>query len=95
MITYLLATNHAEGGFEAVVFMSFGFTVDDWRTLADALLVHAEIQPVSVAVYSGYGIRCQIDGLVCCPDGRTPSIRVLWIIDTDADTARLVTAYPL
>lgn len=39
--TYLLNAGHEEGGAKANFFMHFGFSLDDWQTLADALLAHA------------------------------------------------------
>lgn len=38
---YLLAFNHEDGRGKARFFMHFGFTVEHWEILAEALLAHA------------------------------------------------------
>jgi len=92
---YLLAFDHPEGGGKADFFTRFGFSTDEWQVLADALIAHARGNPVSSTSESKYGTKYRIDGQIRCPDGRSPSIRVVWIIDTGADAPRLVTAHPL
>ena len=95
IIDYLLAFDHPEGGSKAEFFTRFGFTADTWQVLADALIAHARTHPVCSTSESKHGTKYRIDGQVSCPDGRSPSIRAVWIIDTGAEAPRLVTAYPL
>jgi hypothetical protein len=95
MSDYLLAFDHPEGASKAAFFSRFGFTADDWQILAEALIFHAATHQVSFISESKFGTKFQIDGQVFCPDGRSPFIRAIWIIDADNDTPRLVTAYPL
>ncbi|HEY5893971.1 MAG TPA: hypothetical protein VIT91_12140 [Chthoniobacterales bacterium] len=92
---YLLAFDHPEGSGKAEFFTRFGFTADDWEVLACALIEHARTHPISSTSESKYGIKYRIDGPIRCPDGRSPSIRAVWVIDTGADAPRLVTAHPL
>jgi hypothetical protein len=92
---YLLAFDHPEGAGKAEFFTSFGFSVAQWQVLADALLAHARTHPVSSSSRSEYGTKYRIDGPISCPDGRTLTIRAVWIIDEGADSPRLVTAHPL
>jgi hypothetical protein len=92
---YLLAFDHPEGGGKAEFFTRFGFTADDWEALATALLAHARAHPVSSMAQSIYGTKYRIDGPLLCPGGRSPSIRVVWIVDKGADAPRLVSAHPL
>lgn len=92
---YLLAIDHPEGSSKAEFFARFGFTIADWQVLAEALIAHARRNPISEMSESPYGTKYQLDGSIACPDGRTPSIRVVWIIDTGTEIPRLVTAYPL
>ena len=92
---YLLAFDHPEGASKAEFFSSFGFTAGDWQDLAYALVEHARAHPVSSMMKSSYGTKYGIDGPIHCPDGRTPSIRAVWIIDAGGQNPRLVTAHPL
>jgi hypothetical protein len=92
---YLLAADHPEGASKAEFFSHFGFTLTSWETLASALAAHALAHPVSSLTQSKHGTKYRIDGPLICPDGRAPLIRTVWIIDTGADSPRLVTAHPL
>ena len=92
---YLLAFDHPEGTGKAEFFTRFGFITDDWQILARALVEHAKTYPVASTSESPYGTKYRIEGPILCPDGRSPSIRAVWIIDIGADAPRLVTAYPL
>ena len=92
---YLLAFDHPEGAAKAEFFASFGFTAAEWELLAEALLAHARTHDVSSSTRSQYGTKYRVDGAISCPDGRTPTIRSVWIIDDGNESPRLVTAHPL
>jgi hypothetical protein len=92
---YLLAFDHPEGAGKAAFFTQFGFAAANWEILAQALKVHAGTHPVSSTSATKYGTKCRVDGAVNCPDGRSPFIRTVWIIDAGTDVPRLVTAHPL
>ncbi len=92
---YLLAAEHPEGAGKAGFFARFGFTLDEWERLADALVAHAREHPVSSVSVSPYGTKYLVDGPLRCPDDRLPTIRAVWIVDRGATAPRLVTAYPL
>jgi hypothetical protein len=92
---YLLAHDHPEGASKADFFTRFGFAAADWSLLAQALLAHAAANPVSAVINSPYGTKYRVDGPIACPDGRSPVIRVVWIIDGGANAPRLVTAHPI
>jgi hypothetical protein len=63
--------------------------------LAEALLAHARTHPVASMSENQYETKYRIEGPVVCSEGRSPSIRTVWIIDSGADKPRLVTAHPL
>ena len=94
IVDYLLAPEHPEGAGKAEFFAHFGFTVGAWQVLAEALLAHARTHPVASMSETQYGTKYRIEGPIVCPDGRAPSIRTVWIIDSGADEPRLVTAHP-
>jgi hypothetical protein len=95
IVDYLLAFDHPEGASKAEFFGRFGFTVEKWQVLANALLIHARTNTVSSVSSSEFGTKYRIDGPILCRDGRAPSIRAVWIIDEGSNFPRLVTAYPL
>ena len=92
---YLLSLNHEDGRSKARFFMSFGFAVEQWQTLAEALLAHAAAHEVAKIEPSPFGLRYVIEGIISTPDGRTPQIRTVWFIENGEERARFVTAYPL
>ena len=92
---YLLSESHPDGWGKARFFMSFGFTPRQWRVFAEALRRHGEMCPVAAWGESEYGKRYVVDGPLKTPDGRSPNIRTVWIIETGETIPRLVTAHPL
>lgn len=93
LTAYLLSEEHS-GGKEAF-FASFGFTVADWESLRDALLQHAAACEVTSTSATPHGVKYIIEGEMPAPDGRSPQVRTVWIVDAGQDVPRLVTAYPL
>ena len=92
---YLMSSSHSDGRGKAAFFARFGFKVDSWQTLAEALLRHAETHEVTKMEASPpFGIRYVIEGNLETPDGRAPLVRVVWFIGVDEEIPRLVTAYP-
>ncbi|MFZ5557564.1 MAG: DUF6883 domain-containing protein [Pseudomonadota bacterium] len=91
---YLLSTSHPDGRGKAVFFMGFGFKVEKWEILAEALRAVGISNPVVGVVESPYGKRYTVDGQLQAPDGRTPMVRTVWIVEQGRGP-RLVTAYPL
>ena len=98
---YLLSSEHPDGRSKADFFGRFGFRREQWQAFADALRRHGATHTVTKAVQSRYGMRYSIDGELETPDGRTPRIRSVWIIEIqDTETTaeavpRLITAHPL
>ncbi len=92
---YLLSLAHRDGRSKAMFFAHFGFTSKDWRDLADALIRHAKEHEIAKAEATPFGVRYVIEGALTAPDGRTPSVRVVWFISNESSEPYLVTAYPL
>lgn len=92
---YLLSLAHRDGRSKAMFFTRFGFSSKDWEALANALIRHAEEHEIAKAEATPFGVRYVIEGALTAPDGRTPSVRVVWFISTDDTEPYLVTAYPL
>lgn len=92
---YLLNPAHPAGGSKAGFFLRFGFTLANWRQLAEALLRLARENKVAETEQTHYGRRYVVDGRVIAPDGTSLNIRTAWFIDAAGDAQRFVTAYPL
>ncbi len=95
VVRYLLSALHPDGRSKATFFASFGFRLQRWDALAQALRDHGNNGEVAVATRSDYGARYTVDGIIETPDGRDPRVRTVWIVDREGDAPRLVTAYPL
>jgi hypothetical protein len=63
--------------------------------LADALIAHAAAYQVAQTLTTPEGIHYTIEGRLSPPDGRNPMIRSVWAIETNSNTLRFITAYPL
>jgi hypothetical protein len=92
---YLLSLSHPDGRGKAAFFMLFGFRIEQWEVLAEALRLLGCSNPVTGVVASAHGTRYTVDGPLRSPDGRAPMVRTIWIAESDIPGPRLITAYPL
>jgi len=92
---YLLNPAHPAGGSKAVFFLRFGFSVPQWKLLAQALLQHGIGNEVVEAAENRYGTRYVVDGFLTAPDGTCLNIRSAWFIEHGMEQPRFVTAHPL
>ncbi|WP_129676038.1 DUF6883 domain-containing protein [Candidatus Chloroploca sp. Khr17] len=95
MTAYLLALTHRDGRSKAIFFLRFGFTLDNWPTLATALKRHAADHDVVASETTVFGTNYVVEGALPAPDGRAPMVRVVWFIATGEHVPVLATAYPL
>ncbi|MCU0922609.1 MAG: hypothetical protein MUF08_10840 [Burkholderiaceae bacterium] len=91
---YLLHPVNGRG--KAAFFQVFGFSLERWEELRDALLEHATAWPVAEVAVSPYGSRYLVRGGLRTPSGREPWPLVcsVWQADNGDVGARLITAYP-
>lgn len=92
---YLLNVAHRYGASKAVFFQEFGFRLDEWEQLADALREHGQAYEVTKTKVTPFGPRYEIDGELNTPDGQSPRIRTVWQLDHGQTAPRLITAHPL
>ena len=92
---YLLNNEHPKGQGKAKFFIRFGFSMAQWKQLADALLTHAQMYDIIKTERTPFGTRYVIEGELQTPIDRKPQVRVVWFIENDRTQPRLVTAYPL
>lgn len=90
---YLLSESRTEG--KAAFFVKFGFAAANWELLREALLLHASMNDVASIIRSPHGVKYVVEGALQTPDGRSPEVRAVWIIENGVVAPRLVTAYPL
>jgi hypothetical protein len=93
IVGYLLS--HSNGHGKAAFFLRFGFLPGAWIAMAEALKQQALSNPVVTAVDSPYGTRYSVDGELQTPSGRLPRVRTVWMLESDSDEFRLITAYPI
>ncbi len=96
IVKYLLNVEHKQGGREkAAFFMRFGFTIEAWQVLADALLAHAAAHEVASSSEKPGVTNYAIEGMLNTPDGRQPVVRTVWALEAGSQAPRFVTAYPV
>jgi hypothetical protein len=94
IVDYLLNPAHRYGASKARFFGEFGFRMEDWETLAQALREHGRQYEIAGTIETGFGPRYEIEGEIQVPDGRRPRIRTVWQLDRGQIAPRLITAYP-
>ena len=93
IIDYLLSEEKSGG--KSAFFIAFGFSLDKSEILRDALLTHARTHEVARILTTLHGIKYIIEGTLQTPDGRSPRVRSVWIVNAGKEAPRFVTAYPL
>jgi len=91
----LLNARHPYGASKALFFSRFGFKLENWERLAQALRQHGREYEVKRVEETGFGPRYQVEGKLDTPDGRSPRVRSVWQLDLGEIAPRLITAYPL
>ena len=91
---YLLSETHAVGKAKATFFRALGFNETNVHLLEHGLLTLAHSAPVQEVVPSPHGVKYVIEGVLETPSGTAPRIRTVWILETDDEHPRFVTAYP-
>jgi hypothetical protein len=92
---YLLDPTSKHGKSKAQFFLSFGFTIEAWETMAASLKQHALTHEVASTRETPYGIHYNVQGALQTPDDRNPQVRSVWKIEKDETIPALVTAYPV
>ena len=91
---YLLSPTNPSGRTKAAFFPRFGFGIEQWEALAEALYSHCLQNQVLETRETAYGMQYVIVGPISTPDGRNPTIRTVWQVDNGADHPRFITARP-
>ncbi len=91
---YLLSTSHPVGRFKAAVFISLGYTTEDWAKLRDDILLLARSGDARPGQQSGYGQKYEVSGTLQGPNGRARSITTVWLVPVSENRPKLITAFP-
>jgi hypothetical protein len=75
---YLLNAAHRYGASKARFFAEFGFRIENWEQLADALREHGRTHEVTSQQETGFGPRYAVEGELNTPTGRRPRVRTVW-----------------
>lgn len=91
---YLLSPEHPVGRYKARVFAAAGYRRREWRQLLDdlrALAATAEAQPGHT---DPFGQRWIVTGNLHTPTAGLLPIRTIWLIPSEGESPRFITAYP-
>lgn len=90
---YLLSPSHPIGRYKAEFFQSLGYNQAEWEVLAGDLraLLTGDAKRMDI---TEFGTKYEIRGRITGPNGRSTNIVSAWIILTNEDAPRFVTAYP-
>lgn len=91
---YLLSESHPVGSSKAAFFRGLGFGEASIHVFEKELWNAAQYEDVIEVVESSHGAKYVIDGEIRSPLGRVVAVRTVWIIESDQDRPRFVTAYP-
>lgn len=91
---YLLSETHPVGRSKAKFLRAVGFGETNTRHLAEGLLAIARWGTVVERVTSPHGVKYVVDGPLTTPLAGEVRLRTVWIVETDAEAPRFVTAYP-
>jgi hypothetical protein len=80
LLEYLLSASHPVGRHKATFFRAYGFTPDRWQALVDALVRHANANPVAHTEETPFGTKYTVEGPLESPDGRDPAVRGIWFV---------------
>lgn len=95
IVDYLLNPAHRFGASKARFFTHFGFRVEAWEQMAQALREHGQTHELARTSETDFGPRYEVEGELNCPDGRRPRVRSVWQRDRGEVAPRLITAYPV
>jgi len=94
LVDYLLSPTHLVGKTKARFFAAFGFDLANAAELEQQLIAIAQTEDVQAITTTTFGTKYVLGGILQVADGRQTLIETVWIMETDTDQPRFVTAYP-
>jgi len=91
---YLLSPEHPDGRAKARALERYGYRRDAWRLLQADLLAIAKSAAAVFVSHSPHGRKYLVSATLRGPAGRELFLMTVWIVRSDEDFPRFVTAYP-
>jgi len=92
---YLLNLQHPDGRSKASLFLKAGFSLENIAEFRTFLLNHAQVHQVTKAEQTKFGTKYIIEGQVETLDYFRFNLRTVWMMATNSNQPKLITAYPL
>jgi hypothetical protein len=73
--------------------MLFGFTLQNWQELRNALLDHPRNNAIVNQTTFQYGEMYEVSCSIASPDGRNPCVRSFWAIEPPSTDPKFITVY--
>lgn len=91
---YLLSRSHPVGRFKAAFFSGLGYSPEDSRRLEVDLRSQHLSRDATAGKQSPYGQKYEIRATLVGPSGRAADVVSVWVVLTNENVPRFVTAYP-
>ena len=91
---YLLSKEHAVGRFKAAFFESLGYSASEWTRLEFDLRQLAMTGAATLGKQTKYGQHYEIRGSLRGPSGKVAQLMTIWIVRSNEDAPRFITAFP-
>jgi len=80
---YLLSETYLNSKHKASLFRPYGFSLDNWQTLEQAVRQHIFDHDVANVESSPFGVRYAVYGAITAADRRSTLVRTVWFIGPD------------
>ncbi|MFN8344778.1 MAG: hypothetical protein U0X91_07235 [Spirosomataceae bacterium] len=94
VVKYLLDGYHPQNKGKAAFYEMAGYRAENGNVLAEALQTLAKTGTIIKTEPTPRGIKYVVQGEITAPNGRTYQLLSVWIIQSEQNEPRLVTAYP-
>ena len=91
---YLLSKVHTVGRFKAAFFEALGYSTADWPQLESDLRQLAMTGDATPERLTKYGQHYEVRGTLRGPSGRAAQVMTIWIVRSNEETPRFITAFP-
>jgi hypothetical protein len=91
---YLLSKAHPVGRFKAAFFEALGYSASDWPRLESDLRQLAMTGDATPGRLTEYGQHYEVRGTLNGPSGRAAQVMTIWIVRSNQETPRSITAFP-
>ena len=94
LLGYLLSETHPVGRYKAAFFSSLGYSAADWERLRTDLREHVLKLDPDRERETQYGRKYEFHASLNGPNGRSAQVVSVWMVHSQEDFPRFITAYP-